>query len=96
MAPYPNGFETICELLTAHFDDVDPGMLTPHATFESLGLDSLGLMEMLVVIHQRLGVTISELGVDLRSDLTIGEVAAVLEQRAYPARVSAAAEGAAV
>ncbi|MFE0604298.1 acyl carrier protein [Streptomyces sp. NPDC058892] len=94
MAPYANGFEAICDLLTTHFDNADTSMLTPNVTFESLGLDSLGLMEMLVVVHQRLGVTISELGVDLRSDLTLGEVASVLDHHTYASPAPSTAEGA--
>ncbi|MFE0581400.1 acyl carrier protein [Streptomyces sp. NPDC058874] len=96
MAPYANGFETIRDLLSTHFDDVDTTMLTPHVTFESLGLDSLGLMEMLVVVHQRLGVTLSELGVDLSSALTVGDVAAALDRHIHSAQGSTEPDGAAV
>lgn len=97
MTTCTNSFETICRLLKDHFDEVDPSLLTPHATFKSLGLDSLGLMELFVVLQQELGITLAGLDVDLDlgKNMTLAEVAALLGQHT-PATGTPATEEAAV
>ncbi|WP_306319998.1 MULTISPECIES: acyl carrier protein [unclassified Streptomyces] len=49
--------------------------LTPHATFESLGMDSLALMEMVVAAEERFGIVPSEEAMDLSPSATLSDAA---------------------
>ena len=46
--------------------ELDPAEITPDATFESLGIDSLDIVEMIMDLESELGVELEpELGVAL-------------------------------
>ncbi|MFJ2863636.1 acyl carrier protein [Kitasatospora sp. NPDC087314] len=64
-------YETIRASLVDEFD-VAPAMVTPDATLASLALDSLALVELSLVVEERLGVTVA----DVTPDRTLGELAA--------------------
>ena len=59
--------------------DVDPDVITPDATFEDLGLDSLDVVEMAVELEEELGV---ELEVEDQNITTFGEFVAFAEAKA--------------
>lgn len=59
--------------------DVDPSVITPDATFEDLGLDSLDVVEMAVELEDELGV---ELEVEDQNITTFGEFVAFAESKA--------------
>lgn len=59
--------------------DVDPAVITPDATFEDLGLDSLDVVEMAVELEEELGV---ELEVEDQNITTFGEFVALAESKA--------------
>lgn len=68
--------EQFVELLTRHLEvSVDPAELSSEATFESLGLDSLALMELVVAAEQEFGIVLPEDVLDLGPGATLGEVA---------------------
>ena len=59
--------------------DVDPDVITPNATFEDLGLDSLDVVEMAVELEDELGV---ELEVEDQNITTFAEFVAFAESKA--------------
>ncbi|MET9465455.1 phosphopantetheine-binding protein [Streptomyces sp. NPDC006544] len=49
--------------------------LTPDLTFESLGMDSLALMELVVAAEERFGIVPSEEAMDLAPSATLADAA---------------------
>ena len=49
--------QTLQALLAQQYK-LDPGTITPEATLETLGVDSLGLLEVLFEIEDRFGIKI--------------------------------------
>ena len=52
-------YDELVDLLVTHFA-VDRGEIRPDATFEELKMDSLFIVELLLVIQSEFGVTISD------------------------------------
>lgn len=69
-------YDRLVEILVTRFE-VDPDEVRPDATFEELELDSLFLVELVLVVQQEVGVKISEDDTDPRS--TIAEVATLID-----------------
>ncbi|MFF8642723.1 acyl carrier protein [Streptomyces sp. NPDC015345] len=68
--------EELVALLTGHLNvKADAGELSGRATFESLGLDSLSLMELVVAAEEEYGIVLPENALDLRPSSTLGEAA---------------------
>lgn len=68
--------EKLTKLLAEHLD-VDPGTIQAETTFESLGIDSLDTVEMVMELEE-------ELGLDLELTervLTVGALVAFIEQK---------------
>lgn len=71
-------YETLADLLITRFD-VEADEIRPDVTFEDLEMDSLFLVELLVVVQTEIGVSIDE---DLASPRdTIGHVAELIDQQ---------------
>ncbi|MFD3548695.1 phosphopantetheine-binding protein [Streptomyces sp. NPDC058655] len=49
--------------------------ITPDLTFESLGMDSLALMELVVAAEERFGIVPSEEAMDLAPSATLADAA---------------------
>ncbi|MEV0528595.1 acyl carrier protein [Streptomyces sp. NPDC050439] len=63
-------------LLTGHLDvKADASELTGATTFESLNLDSLSLMELVVAAEEEYRIVLPENSLDLRPSSTLGEAA---------------------
>jgi acyl carrier protein len=58
---------------------VSPDQVTPEATKEDVELDSLAVVELSLVLEKELNITISD--DELLEVPTIGEIAALMEQR---------------
>ena len=58
--------------------DLDPSEITPDSTFESLGIDSLDIVEMIMDFESELGV---ELEMEDQQITTFGELAAFVEKK---------------
>jgi acyl carrier protein len=58
---------------------LDPAEVTPDATREDAGLDSLAVVELSMVLGRRLGVDIGD--DELLELKTVGEIAQLIEQR---------------
>lgn len=72
--------ERFVALLTDHLDvQVTPEELSPEATFDSLGMDSLSLMELVVAAEEELEIVLPEDALDLSPSTTLGAVARVFE-----------------
>ena len=56
--------------------DLDPGEITRESTFESLGIDSLDIVEMVMDLETELGV---ELELEDQKITTFGEMADFIE-----------------
>ncbi|SOD88754.1 acyl carrier protein [Streptomyces sp. Ag109_G2-15] len=75
--------ERLVALLTGHFDvEVAPEQLTAATTFESLGMDSLSLMELVVAAEQEFGIVLAEGELDLFPASTLGDAARAFEHAA--------------
>ncbi|UNS99799.1 acyl carrier protein [Streptomyces tubbatahanensis] len=71
-------YEKLVDILGNHFA-VDRGTITPEATFEDLKMDSLFLVEFLLVIQSEFDVKLEDDAATLTD--TIGHVAHLLEGR---------------
>ncbi len=58
--------------------ELDPAEITPDATFETLGIDSLDIVEMIMDLENELGV---ELAVEEQNITNFGELAAFIESK---------------
>lgn len=71
-------FETLKKILVEKLK-VSPDQVTPDATKEDVELDSLAVVELSLVLEKELNITISD--DELLEVPTIGEIAALMEQR---------------
>ncbi len=71
----PSTFERLLAILERDYK-VDPNMVTPNATLESLNIDSLGATEMLFTIEDEFQVRVTKEPVDLR---TVADVVAYID-----------------
>ena len=58
--------------------ELDASEITPASTFESLGIDSLDIVEMIMDLESELGV---ELDLEDQKITTFGELAAFIENK---------------
>ena len=58
--------------------EIDPAEITPDSTFESLGIDSLDIVEMVMDLESELGV---ELELEDQKITTFGEMADFIESK---------------
>ena len=58
--------------------ELDASEITPESTFESLGIDSLDIVEMVMDLESELGV---ELDMEDEKIATFGELAAFIENK---------------
>ena len=68
--------EKLVALLSEHLD-VDADLITAETTFDSLGIDSLDTVEMVMELEEQLGI---ELELEEKVS-TIGELAAFVEKK---------------
>lgn len=75
--------EQLIALLTRHLDgEATPTQWTATTTFESLGMDSLSLMELVVAAEQEFGIVLAEGESDLFPASTLGDAARAFEHAA--------------
>lgn len=67
----------LARLLSEHFE-IDPAQVRPDATFEELELDSLAVLELVVVIEEQTGVELQEEQLDLGPTSTLAEAGRAL------------------
>ncbi|MFC9925077.1 phosphopantetheine-binding protein [Streptomyces sp. NPDC127190] len=78
--------EQLVTLLTQHMEvRLEPGDLAPTATFKSLGVDSLSLMELVVAAEDEFGIVLPEDTLDLSPASTLADAARVFEEAACAA-----------
>ena len=58
--------------------ELDPAEITPESSFESLGIDSLDIVEMIMDLESELGV---ELDLEGEKIATFGELAAFIDAK---------------
>lgn len=75
-------YDTLVDLLVDRFE-VDRADISPEATFEDLDMDSLFLVELLLVVQHEIGVKISEDAASPRD--TIARAAELIEEQAASA-----------
>ncbi len=72
-------FEAVAEVLAGDFD-VEANLIRPEATLDSLGLDSLTLMEFVFAVEDRFSVRLPEESLDPRqAGVTLGHLSDLLE-----------------
>lgn len=84
-----NTLERIRKLFLENFD-FQPDQLTPEATVESLGLDSLDKIEFLFVLEKEFGIKIPDREVTINS---IQDMIDVIEKLSAEQRASTTREG---
>ncbi|WP_030212717.1 acyl carrier protein [Streptomyces sp. NRRL WC-3626] len=72
----PDSYDTLRSILTGSFR-VPEDEIRPELTLEQLDLDSLALTELVLVLHERLGVRID--GESVSRTATVGQVAGHLD-----------------
>lgn len=70
-------YEKLVAFAAEHLE-LDPAEITPEATFETLGIDSLDIVEMVMDLESELGV---ELEIEDETITTFGEMAAFIESK---------------
>ena len=70
-------FEKMVSFAAEHLE-LDPSEITPDATFESLGIDSLDMVEMIMEMESELGV---ELELEDQDIATFGDLAKFIESK---------------
>ena len=70
-------YEKLVDFAAKHLE-LDPAEITPESTFESLGIDSLDIVEMVMDLESELGV---ELEMEDEKITTFGELAAFIETK---------------
>lgn len=76
----PPTIEVVADVLQQQFH-VERGLIAPEATLQSLGLDSLTLMEFVFAIEDRFDIRIPEERLDPRqATLTLGDLCTALEE----------------
>ena len=58
--------------------EVNPEEITPDSTFESLGIDSLDIVEMIMGLEEEMGI---ELAIEDQKITTFGELAEFIETK---------------
>jgi acyl carrier protein len=71
-------YENLVEVLVTHFA-VDRAEITQEATFAQLKMDSLFLVELLLVVQSEFGVKVSDDAASLTD--TVGQMAELLENQ---------------
>ena len=69
--------DTIKDVLQENLD-IDPTNVTPESTFETLGVDSLDLVELICELEDRLGIDFGE----PEGLTTVGELVAYVDGQA--------------
>jgi acyl carrier protein len=75
----PDTVERLIELAAARFKVAAAGLSAQDDVFESLGVDSVQVLELLSELEQEFDVEIPDY--ELRGVKTFGELAAVIDQR---------------
>ncbi|ATL32213.1 acyl carrier protein [Streptomyces formicae] len=77
----PELSERFVTLLTSILDrEPEPGELSPHTTFESLDMDSLYLMELVVAAEQEFGIVLPDDAMDLSPSSTLADATRVFQR----------------
>ena len=72
-----NMYEKLVAFAVEHLE-IDETEITPDATFETLGIDSLDIVEMIMDLESELGV---ELEVEDQNIASFGDLAAFIESK---------------
>ena len=70
-------YEKLVKFAAEHLE-LDPSEITPEAPFETLGIDSLDIVEMVMDLETELGV---ELDMEDQKIATFGELASFIESK---------------
>ncbi|MBZ4016619.1 acyl carrier protein [Streptomyces purpurogeneiscleroticus] len=82
----------LARLLSEHFE-IDPAQVRSEATFDELELDSLAVLELVVVIEEQTGVELQEEELGLGPTSTLAEAGRALAQAVAEAQHSSAGAG---
>ena len=74
--PSPTTFDRLCVILMKDYK-LEAGQLTPDAPLEALGIDSLGVADLLFNIEDEFSITLPPEPVQL---LTVGDVARFIDE----------------
>ncbi|MFE0421196.1 acyl carrier protein [Streptomyces sp. NPDC058953] len=75
--------DSVVEVFVARFD-LDAETVTPEASFDDLGLDSLSQLELATALKKRLGVVISD--EELSEVSTVSDIVALVEKNGAAVR----------
>ncbi len=87
----PSTYDAIAEVLVDAFK-IEPARISPYAALESLGLDSLALMEFVFAVEDRFDVRIPEERLDpTQAGVTLGALAGLIDDAVAAKAASPAA-----
>ncbi|MFF4160334.1 phosphopantetheine-binding protein [Streptomyces sp. NPDC001678] len=73
----------LVRLVTEHLElNVNPAELTEQTTLESLGVDSLAMMELVVAAEAEFDIAVPDEALDLSRTTSLGDVARVIARAA--------------
>ncbi|MGW3664610.1 acyl carrier protein [Streptomyces sp. NPDC005141] len=72
-------YRFLSELVAYHFD-IGADRLRPDTTFDELGMDSLALMELVVVLESETGIQIPDDLAEIGPTATLSEIADAVKQ----------------
>jgi acyl carrier protein len=76
--PESPSLESIEQILIAELASQTPGKITPQSTLSSLGVDSLKLVSLILVIEQKFGVNLMQVGMKPEDMESVASLAAAV------------------
>jgi acyl carrier protein len=78
MADVPT-LQSIEQMLCAELQPQTPAKVTPHSTLASIGVDSLKLVSLILVIEQKFGVNLMQIGMKPEDMVSVQSLAAAVK-----------------
>jgi acyl carrier protein len=76
--PESPSLESIEQMLIGELASLAPGKVTPQSTLASLGVDSLKLVSLILVIEQKFGVNLMQVGMKPEDMESVASLAAAV------------------
>jgi acyl carrier protein len=77
--PESLSLESIEQLLIGELASQTPGKITPQSTLASLGVDSLKLVSLILIIEQKFGVNLMQVGMKPEDVESVASLAAAVK-----------------
>jgi acyl carrier protein len=78
--PDAPSLDSIEQMLCGELQGQSAGKVTPQSTLADLGVDSLKLVSLILVIEQKFGVNLMQVGMKPEDMVSVGSLAAAVKQ----------------